>query len=267
MQLATLSPRHHKIQRLRRLVGRRSARDAERAFVVEGAKVLGEAIAAKAGVEEVYVAPHGRDLPVVVEARDAGVPVHDLPPGVLERVAGTVTPQPVLGVVRFVDVSLDRLRQRGATFLVVCVDVRDPGNLGTILRSAEAAGAGGLVCCDGSVDVYNPKTVRASAGSLFHVPVVAGGSAVEILDDMAGWGVRRIATVAHGGTSLDDVDFREPVALLLGNEAHGLPADVEPHVDLGVTIPMAGRSESLNVGMAAAVLSFEVARQRRAPRP
>jgi len=272
MQLATLSPRHHKIQRLRRLVGRRSARDAERAFVVEGAKVLGEALAGKAGVEAVYVAPHGRDLPVVARARDAGIPVHDLPPGVLERVAGTVTPQPVLAVVRFVDVPLDTLRHRGdrgeaAPFIVVCVDVRDPGNLGTILRSAEAAGASGLVCCDGSVDVYNPKTVRASAGSLFHVPVVAGGSAVEILDDMAGWGVRRIATVAHGGTPLDDVDLRAPVALLLGNEAHGLPADVEPHVDLGVTIPMAGRSESLNVGMAAAVLSFEVARQRRAARP
>ena len=270
MQLATLSPRHHKIQRLRRLVGRRSARDADRAFVVEGAKVLGEALAGKADVEDVYVAPGGRDLPVVGQAREAGVPVHDLPPGVLERVAGTVTPQPVLGVVHFVDVPLATLRHRsqsqGASFFVVCVDVRDPGNLGTILRSAEAAGAGGLVCCDGSVDVYNPKTVRASAGSLFHVPVVAGGSAVEILDDMAGWGVRHLATVAHGGMSLDDVDLRGPIALLLGNEAHGLPTDVEPHVDLGVTIPMAGRSESLNVGMAAAVLSFEVARQRRAPR-
>lgn len=264
MQLATLSPRHHKVQRLRRLVGRRSAREDERAFVVEGAKVLAEAIAAKAAVEAVYVAPQGRDLPVVAEAASTGVPVHELAPGALERVAGTVTPQPVLAVIRTVDVPLQQVR--GASFLVVCVDVRDPGNLGTILRSAEAAGAGGLVCCDGSVDVYNPKTVRASAGSLFHVPVVAGGSAVEILDDMAGWGVRRIATVAHGGTPLDDVDLRTPVALVLGNEAHGLPADVDGHVDEGVTIPMVGRSESLNVGMAAAVLCFEVARQRRVGR-
>lgn len=259
MQLATLSQRHHKIQRLRRLVGRRSARVAERAFVVEGAKVLAEAMAAGAPVEEVYVTALGRDLAVVDEAAAAGVPVHELAPGVLERVAGTVTPQPVIGVVGQVDVPLERLR--GATFLVVCVDVRDPGNLGTILRSAEAAGAGGLVCCDGSVDVYNPKTVRASAGSLFHVPVVAGGSAVEILDDMAGWGVRRMATVAHGGTSLDDVDLCSPVAIVLGNEAHGLPDGLA--LDGHVTIPMAGTGESLNVGMAAAVLCFEVARQRR----
>jgi TrmH family RNA methyltransferase len=261
MQLATLSPRHHEVQRLRRLVGRRSAREDERAFVVEGAKVLTEAIAAKAPVEAVYVAPQGRDLPVVAEAAAAGIPVHELAPGALERVAGTVTPQPVLAVVRTIDVPLRQVR--GASFVVVCVDVRDPGNLGTILRSAEAAGAGGLVCCDGSVDVYNPKTVRASAGSLFHVPVVAGGSAVEILDDMAGWGVQRIATVAHGGTALDDVDLRAPVAVVLGNEAHGLPAGLDGHVDEGVTIPIAGRSESLNVGMAAAVLCFEVARQRR----
>jgi TrmH family RNA methyltransferase len=257
--------RHHEVQRLRRLVGRRSAREAERAFVVEGAKVLADALDAGAPVESVYVAPGGRALPVVRRAHEAGTRVVDLAAGVVERVAGTVTPQPVLAVVGQVDVPLDRLR--GTAFVVVCVDVRDPGNLGTILRSAEAAGAGGLVCGDGSVDVYNPKTVRASAGSLFHVPVVAGGSAVDILDDMASWGLRRIATVAHGGTPLDDVDLRAPVALVLGNEAHGLPADVDPHVDERVTIPMVGRSESLNVGMAAAVLSFEVARQRRVARP
>ncbi|MDQ1445939.1 MAG: methyltransferase, TrmH family, partial [Acidimicrobiaceae bacterium] len=154
-------------------------------------------------------------------------------------------------------------RLRGTTFLVVCVEVRDPGNAGTVMRSAVAAGAEGLLFCDGSVDVYNPKTVRASAGSLFHVPVVVGGDAVEVLDRLAGWGLARTGTAARAGVDYTEADLTRPTALVLGNEANGLPAHVEAGLDLTLTIPMAGRSESLNVGMAAAVVCFEVARQRR----
>lgn len=263
-ETAGLAYRHHKVQRLRRLVSRRSAREAERAFVAEGAKVLGEALAAGAPVDSVFVAPGGRGDPVVERALAQGARVHDLAPDVLARVAGTVTPQPLLGIVGYVDVSLQELGARADTsFVVICVDVRDPGNAGTVLRSAEAAGASGVVFCDGTVDLYNPKTVRASAGSLFHVPVVAGGSAGEVLDEIARWGLSRTATVARGGTAYDETDLRGPIAILLGNEAHGLPGHIEGRVDRLVTIPMAGRGESLNVGMAAAVLCFEVARQRR----
>jgi TrmH family RNA methyltransferase len=161
-----------------------------------------------------------------------------------------------------VDVDLDSLQD--ARFLVVCVDVRDPGNLGTVLRVAEGSGASGVICCEGSVDTYSPKTVRASAGSLFHVPVVAGGEPLEVLDRMGRWGVRRLGTSARGGTAYDHVDFTAPTAVVLGNEAHGLPAELAAALDGTVTIPMVGRTESLNVGMAAAVLCFEAARQRRA---
>ena len=261
---AGLAYRHQKVQRLRRLVSRRSAREAERVFVAEGAKVLAEALAAGAPVEAVFTDPAGRDDPVLGLAYENGVRVHELAAGVLERVAGTVTPQPLLGIVGYVDVALQELRSRADTgFVVICVEVRDPGNAGTVLRTAEAAGASGVVFCDGTVDVYNPKTVRASAGSVFHVPVVAGGSPVEVLDEVASWGVRRLATVARNGAAYDDVDLRGPVAIVLGNEANGLPPELDEHIDLPVTIPMVGRSESLNVGMAAAVLCFEAARQRR----
>lgn len=198
---------------------------------------------------------------VIDRAADAGVLVHELAPGVLERVADTVTPQPLMAVVEAVDVDLDRLR--GATLLVVCVDVRDPGNAGTVLRSAEAAGAGGVVCCTGSVDIFNPKTVRASAGSLFHVPVVAGGDPMHVLDTIAAWGLRRLGTDAAHGVAYDEADLRQPVAFVLGNEANGLPPEIRPALDDVVTVPMVGRSESLNVGMATAVLCFEAARQRR----
>lgn len=262
---SVLALRHHKVQRLRRLLSRRSAREAEQAFVVEGTKVLSEALDAGAPVESVYVAAGAAAEPVAQRAYDAGARVYELADGVLERVADTVTPQPVMAVLPFVHRPLDELRDRD--LLVVAVDVRDPGNAGTVLRSAEAAGAGGVLFCDGSVDVYNPKTVRASAGSLFHVPVVAGGDPVQVLREMASWGVRRLATTAAGGRDYAQVDLTRPVAFVLGNEANGLPEEIEALVDERVTIPMVGRSESLNVGMAAAVLCFEASRQRRARTP
>jgi TrmH family RNA methyltransferase len=266
--VSPLAYKHQKVQRLRRLVGRRSARQAERAFVVEGAKVLAEALDAGVPVESVYLdptllGPDDRLRALVERAHAAGSRVYDLEEGVLARVAGTVTPQPLLAVGAQVDVPLDRLRQRRADLVVVCVDVRDPGNAGTVLRSAEGAGAGGVVCCDGSVDLYNPKTVRASAGALFHVPVVAGGDPAAVLDELGRWGLRRLGAAAHGGQPYSEADLARPVALVFGNEAHGLAEPLSAGLDGLVTIPMAGRGESINVGMAAAVLCFEAARQRR----
>ncbi|HEV7861262.1 MAG TPA: RNA methyltransferase, partial [Acidimicrobiia bacterium] len=198
-----------------------------------------------------------------------GILVHRLGAGVLERVAGTVTPQPVLAVVRRRAPGLAEVVRGGAEdaeprLLVVGVDVRDPGNGGTLIRSAEAAGAHGVIFCRGSVDVTNPKTVRASAGALFHVPVVEGCDPQEVLGVLGDLGLMRIAAVAHGGERPDRVDLNRPLALLFGNEAQGLPADVLDAVDTRVTIPMPGRAESLNLGMAASILLYEARRQRAA---
>lgn len=239
---------------------RRSLRSSDRAFVLEGAKVITEALDAGVPLEAVFVAPDNETVrPLLQRALDAGVRVHELQAGLIDRVADTVTPQPVMAIAPWIDVPLDTIA--GADFIVVCVDVRDPGNAGTVLRSAEAAGASAVVFCDGSVDVFNPKTVRASAGSLFHVPIVNGGAATDVLRTLETWGVRRLGTAAREGDAYDEIDLIAPVALVLGNEAHGLPDGLP--LDGAVTIPMAGSGESLNVGMAAAVLCFEVARQRR----
>ena len=229
--------------------------------MVEGPKLLNEALRGGATVLDVFVAPGGDDA-VVADAIATGARCHEVARDVLERVADTVTPQPLAAIVASVAVELDALRT--SEFVVICVDVRDPGNLGTVLRVAEASGAGGVICCEGSVDAFSPKTVRASAGSLFHVPVVAGGEPLEVLDRMGLWGVRRLGADAQGGLPYDAVDLTLPTALVLGNEAHGLPPEVGDHLDGTVTIPMIGRTESLNVGMAAAVLCFERARQQRA---
>jgi RNA methyltransferase, TrmH family len=253
-----LSFRHQRVQRVRRLLRSHSARQAERAFVLEGEKLLAEAVNAGVSVESVYLAP-GASVGDSLLARAARV--FDLAPGVMERVADTVTPQPVLTVVPYVDTPLSAVEN--STFVVVCVDLRDPGNAGTVLRSAEAAGAEGVVFCVGAVDVYNPKTVRASAGSLFHVPVVAGGEPVSVVRALGQRGLRTLGAVAHGGADYAATDLTVPFALVVGNEAHGLPDTVTAVLDGAVTVPMAGRAESLNAGMATAVLCFEAARQRR----
>ncbi|MDQ2724266.1 MAG: RNA methyltransferase [Actinomycetota bacterium] len=255
------------MQRLRRLMARRSCRLNEGCFVAEGAKVLGEALAAGSRVESVYVdpAPAGPELAALLaRCLDAGSRVFELDEGVLERVAGTVTPQPVLAVVGDVDITLGDLGALGADLVVVCVDVRDPGNAGTVLRSAEAAGAGGIIFCDGSVDVYNPKTVRASAGAVFHIPLVAGGEVTSVLETVSGWGLHRVGTAARRGRDYTDMDLGRATAVVIGNEATGLPAGAEAGIDEWLSIPMVGRAESLNVGMAATLVCFEAARQRRA---
>ena len=216
--------------------------------------------------ETVYFGPHADVAFPALTARVAatGCPVAVLKEGVLEKVGTTRTPQPVLAVAPMPEAGRDALAGDG--LVVVCVAVGDPGNLGTLVRSAEAAGAGAILLGPGSVDAYNPKVVRASAGAIFGIPVVdavsEGWSAVEALDALGELGRQRLGATAGLGTPYRGVDFGLPTAIVLGNEAHGIGAELDAHLDGHVTIPMAGPAESLNVAMAATVLCFESARQR-----
>lgn len=237
------------IQRLRRLLGRRSARREEGAFVVEGATLISEAVRAGWEVEAQFVAPGGSPVD--------GVPVRHLAAGVLERVASTDSPQSLLAIVRLPaadSVGLTNASGRPAERIVVCAGVADPGNLGTILRSAEASGFDLVALTPGTVDPYSPKTVRASAGAIFHVRVL-----VDV--DANALGVPLVGTSSHRGEVYTESDLSGPLGIVIGNEAHGVPDDVA--VDRWVTIPHGGRSESLNAAMAATLLVFEVMRQRR----
>jgi TrmH family RNA methyltransferase len=234
--------------------------------VVEGAKLLGEALDAGALVEAVYLdagAATAVHRELAGRAEGAGAQVHEVQEGVLSRACDVVTPQPVAAVVGMVDVPLGSLREGAPGLTVVCAGLQDPGNAGAVIRSAGASGAGAVIFCAGSVDVYNPKAVRASAGALFHVALVAGVDLEEVLDELGERGLRRLGTVAREGRPYTEVDLASPAALILGNEAHGLPAGVTDRLDGQVSVPMAGPAESLNVAMAAAVLCFEAARQRQ----
>lgn len=268
---APLRATNPKVTSLRRLSGRRRARLEAGAFVVEGPVALAEALAAGAPVREVYVdvdaalAGDTAVARVLGAAADAGVAVHQLASGVLDKVTDTVTPQGVVAVAERRTSAVTDLAHRSGPVLVLA-GVADPGNAGTLLRAGEAAGAAGALFCDDAVDPFGPKTVRAAAGSAFRLPVAevsAGEDTIAALRELQAAGRALVATVARDGRRPEATELTTPFALLLGSEAHGLGADVAALVDTAVTIPMEGAVESLNVGVAGAVLLFEAARQRR----
>ncbi len=259
----SLGPRHHEVRRLRELLRDPRARAAEQAFVVEGPRAIAAALDRGAALDAVYLAPGAAQAfaTLVGRVHDAGVRTAELKDGVLERVGTTVTPQPVLAVGPMPAHALDGIGRDG--LVILGVELADPGNVGTLLRSAEAAGAAGIVLSAGSVDAYNPKVVRASAGAIFGVALVEGWSVMEAIDAMRATGRRCVGTRATGGTPYHDVDLVAPTAVVLGNEAHGVPAALDAALDDWVTVPMRAPAESLNVAMTGTVLCFEAARQRQ----
>ncbi len=187
----------------------------------------------------------------------------------LASLSDSVTPAGVVAVCRFLDVPVASLLGTGAAgrprLVVICADVRDPGNAGTVLRTADAAGADGVILAGHSVDAYNPKTVRASVGSLFHLPVaVEADPGAAVLAARAA-GLTVLAADGSGEVDLDDADelLREPTAWLFGNEAWGLPEDLAATADHRIRIPIHGRAESLNLSTAAAVCLYASARAQR----
>lgn len=235
----------------------RSERHDAGCFVIEGPTSTAEAVGAGIVCRTQFV-PH--ESGAAVEGAGEVVTLAD---GVIERVGSTKRPQAPLTIAEMP--PHDAAGLGTATFVVVLDRVADPGNLGTVIRSAEAAGADAVAVTPGSVDPFNPKVVRSSAGAIFHIPVVEA-----TLDDVASFGLDLIGTSSHDAerrtvSPHTDADLTGRIAIVLGNEAAGLPDewddDVGP-IPQWITIPHRGRSESLNVAMAATVLVFEAARQR-----
>jgi RNA methyltransferase, TrmH family len=269
-----LSSRSRRVTAARRLA-KRGFREADRAFLAEGPQAVREALAREratpGAVTEVFVAPDAeqRHADLVASAEAAGIAVHRLPAADLASLTATVTPQGVVAVCRFLDVSLATALAGHPQLVAVLVQVRDPGNAGTVLRAADAAGADAVVLTDASVDPYNGKAVRASAGSLFHLPVVAGVSVRDAVAALRAAGLRILAADAAGELDLDQAldsgALAAPTAWLFGNEAWGLPSDVAALADEVVRVPIHGRAESLNLATAAAVCLYASARAQRRP--
>lgn len=268
------SPR---LKAARRLT-KRAFRQRERAFLAEGPQAVAEALRFGARITDLFVTVPARSKhgDLMAEIADAGVPVHVVSGEIMDELAQTVTPQGLLAVCDFIDVPLSSItepgtaQQTGTELVALLANVRDPGNAGTVLRTADAAGAHAVVFGDASVDPYNGKCVRASAGSLFHLPVVAGARLQDAVATMRDAGLRIVAADGNAGRSLDDPEVQarlaEPTAWMFGNEAWGLPPELVALADEPIAVPIYGRAESLNLAAAAAVCLYASARAQRVHR-
>lgn len=232
-------------------------------------EALAAAASGQAAVHEVFMtaAAADRHQDLVAAAGSVGVPVHHVADRVLAALSDTVTPQGVVAVCGFLDRPLGGVLAGRPVLVALLAEVRDPGNAGSVLRAADAAGADAVVLSTGSVDPYNGKVVRASMGGLFHVPVVTGVSVAEAIEQLHAAGMSVLAADGAGTTDLDEAErsgvLDGPTAWLFGNEAWGLPQQHREAADAVVRIPIHGRAESLNLATAAALCLYASARAHR----
>jgi len=257
---STRNPQLKAVRRLRR----RRARGSEGVFLAEGHRQLEFALAAGARVVEVYTAPAlylgDADEQLIVLARQRGARIVELGADAFESISGQARPDGLAAVVERPPTGLTRLPL--GSLLLVAAGIERPGNLGTIVRTADAAGAGGLLVCDARTDLFHPDTVRGAVGTLFSLPL-AETTTEAALAWLGGHGARVAAATPDGARPYWEANYRgSSVAVVVGGERYGLDPRWIDAADETVQIPMAGRADSLNVAVAAGIVLFEAARQR-----
>jgi len=246
---------------------RRSFSQAERTddgyCAIEGLRILEEAIRSGLRIKAVFFSQSGQQraaglLPQIGSHTETLL----LPDEVFQSAVNTETPQGVAALVKLKDLSLQDMLRSPNLLLLGAAGIQDPGNLGTMIRSAEAFGASGVLALEKTVAAINPKVIRASAGSIFRLPVVKT-SFEDVSASLRSAGVRIAATSSHKGMPLDEVDLTGPVAVFVGSEGAGVPKNVLAEADEMIAIPHSPRVESLNAGIAASIILYEATRQRR----
>ncbi len=262
------STRAARVKAAQRLT-KRAFRTRDRKFLAEGPQAVREALDRAGTVHEVFVTRDAaaRHADLVTAAEAAGTPVHLVSGEVMSALTQTVTPQGMVAVCALLDQPLPDVLATAPRLLAVLAHARDPGNAGTVIRAADAAGAGGVLLTGDSVDPYNGKCVRASAGSLFHLPVAVGGRVEDDLPALRTAGLRVLAADGHADLDLDAATdsglLDGATAWVFGNEAWGLPDATRALCDDVVKVPIHGRAESLNLATAAAVCLYASARAHR----
>lgn len=255
-----------KVKYLVNLRKKRKARDEEKVFLVEGIRMFVET--PKDKLKEVYVSEsfykkEKKTVEQVMQGSRAKMEVFS--DTVFAYVSDTKTPQGVLCVVKQMDYSLEEILdlKNGVPQLLVLDNLQDPGNLGTILRTAEGAGVTGIVMSKETVDIYNPKVIRSTMGSVYRMPFYYAEDLLEAITQMKAKGIRTFAAHLDGKNAYDEENYCVPCAFFIGNEGNGLRDEIANAADTYIRIPMCGKVESLNAAIAATVLMFETARQRR----
>lgn len=230
-------------------------------FLAEGLRTVEEAVAFKAAQQIFYTATEDeRTLKLLEQAASMHLKLTCVSEAVMKKIADTETPQGIIAVCRMQEQPLEQLLASGKLLLVLD-RVGDPGNIGTMLRTADAAGVGGIILLKGTADIYAPKTVRSSMGSLFHVPVLSGVAEQEFIDNAKKAGYQLLVTALDGADNLYQADLKGRLAFVMGNEAGGVSVSLLQQADKRVFIPVRGKAESLNVAMAAGIVMFEAMRR------
>lgn len=242
-----------------RALSRRSVRARTGRFLAEGPQSVREAVRWRPeDVVDLYVTAEAaeRHPDIVAAAREAGLHLHEVSEEVLAAMCDTEAPQGLAAVCRVAPAALEDVLAAAPRVLVLLTNVRDPGNAGTVIRGADAAGADAVLVSESSVDVYAPKVVRSTAGSIFHLPVVTGLAIGEALTTLRSHGIRLLAADGAGERLLQEVSLEGPHAWVMGNEAWGLEPEIRRACDEVVRVPIYGRAESLNLAMAATVCLY-----------
>lgn len=263
------NPRSPRVRAVAKLT-KRSARTETGLFLLEGPQSVREALTyVPAAIVELFATPGGweKHPDIRAKAEDAGIDVEYVSEQVLNAMADTVTPQGLVAVARQTPTSVRDIFDASPRLVAICEEIRDPGNLGTIIRAADAAGADAVVLTGRTVDPFNPKVVRATTGSLFHLPVSVGADLADVVDRARAADLRVLAADVKGDDLLKaraEGVLAEPTAWLFGNEAHGLDDDALALADQALRLPIFGRAESLNLATAASVCLYESAFAQRA---
>ncbi len=248
------------VKNLAQLIKKSKARTEQGAYVVEGIKMFQEA--PREEIVKVYLSEELFEKGTLQDKLD-GLAYEVLKNDIFQHVADTKTPQGVMCVMKQKRYALEELTGKENPLLLVLENLQDPGNLGTIMRTAEGAGVDGVLLSRGCVDIYNPKTIRSTMGSIYRVPFLYTEHLSEDMEKLHEKGITTYAAHLKGTGFYDEVSYKTPTAFLIGNEGNGLSDEVADKAKKYIKIPMEGQLESLNAGVAAAILMYEAARQRR----
>ncbi|MCX7922491.1 MAG: 23S rRNA (guanosine(2251)-2'-O)-methyltransferase RlmB [Clostridia bacterium] len=240
-------------------------REAKKLFFIEGIRFVEEALKAETDIERIIVSETFSQskggIEVLSQASKKNYEVYEVPDKLFNEISDTDSPQGILAVIKIKRNRLDDLFDNNS-FIVILDSIQDPGNMGTIIRTADAAGAAGVIISRGCVDLYNPKVLRSTMGSIFHIPFYLSDNLIESIATIKSRGIKTYAAHLKGTANYYEVDIDSCSAIIVGNEANGISDEVANSADLLVKIPMPGRAESLNASVAASLLIYEAVRRR-----
>lgn len=257
MMMGMLS-KDNKLIKLAVKLKQKKYRDEENKFMIEGIRFIEEGILA-GDIEHIFYSQKLLETRGYERILGKHPSIHEVSDAQLKELCETENPQGVAAIVNKRKWNVEDIRN---DFFVICDGVQDPGNMGTIIRTCDAAGAGAIGVIKGSVDIYNPKTLRSTMGSIFHIPIIIYEDFKILADELSSKGYNMYASSLETKSYIYDCNFKEKTALVIGNEANGIPKEHMKLCTHKVKIPMPGTAESLNAAVAGAVLIYEVVRQR-----